>query len=182
MPRFDSEARYTRVAIALHWLVALLVLAQVAWGWWMQEIPKAPPGPRVDAYNLHKSLGMTIFALMVARLGWRLGHRPPPLPELPGWQRALAIGTHWLLYVALFAQPLSGYLGSVWSGYPVKLYGMTLPAWGAKAPELKDLMSQVHLVASWVLVAAIVLHVAAALKHALVDRDRVLARMSPFRP
>ena len=82
----DETSRYTRTAIALHWLVAVLVIAQIAWGWWMQEIPKQPVGPRVDAFNLHKSVGMTIFALMALRLGWRLGHPPPPLPAMPGWQ------------------------------------------------------------------------------------------------
>jgi cytochrome b561 len=177
MPLSDGAPRYTRTAIALHWLVAVLVVAQIAWGWWMQEIPKQPVGPRVDAFNLHKSLGMTIFALMVLRLGWRLGHPAPPLPAMPRWQRFLAQNTHALIYIALFVQPLAGYLGSVWSGYPVKLYGMTLPAWGAKSEALKDLMSQVHLVCSFVLVAGIALHVAGALKHAFVDRDGLLARM-----
>ena len=177
MPLSDGTPRYTRTAIALHWLVAVLVVAQIAWGWWMQEIPKQPVGPRVDAFNFHKSLGMTIFALMVLRLGWRLGHPAPPLPAMPGWQRVLAQMTHALIYIALFVQPLAGYLGSVWSGYPVKLYGMTLPAWGAKAEALKVLMSQIHLVCSFVLVAAISLHVAGALKHAFVDRDGLLARM-----
>ena len=182
MPLSDSAPRYTRTAIALHWLVAVLVVTQIAWGWWMQDIPKQPVGPRVDAFNFHKSLGMTIFALMVLRLGWRLGHPAPALPAMPGWQRFLALNTHALIYVALFIQPLAGYLGSVWSGYPVKLYGMTLPAWGAKSEMLKVLMSQAHLVCSWVLVAAITLHVAGALKHAVFDRDGVLARMSPFPP
>jgi len=173
-----SDTSYTRVAIALHWLIAVLVLAQIAWGWWMQEIPKQPPGPRADAFNLHKSCGMVIFALMVARLGWRLGHPPPPLPPLPTWQRALAGTTHALVYVALFVLPLSGYLGSVWSVYPVKFFGITLPAWGAKSPALKDLMSQVHLVTGLILGGAIALHIAGALKHALVDRDGLVARMS----
>ena len=180
MPLSDGAPRYTRTAIALHWLVAVLVVTQIAWGWWMQDIPKQPVGPRVDAFNLHKSLGMTIFALMVLRLGWRLGHPAPALPAMRGWQRFLARNTHALIYVALFIQPLAGYLGSVWSGYPVKLYGMTLPAWGAKSEVLKVLMSQAHLVCSWVLVAAITLHVAGALKHAVFDRDGVRARMSPF--
>ena len=84
------SARYTGVAIALHWLIALLVIGQFAWGWWMQDIPKQPVGPRVDAFNLHKSVGMTIFALMVIRLLWRIGHRPPPLPPMAAWQATAA--------------------------------------------------------------------------------------------
>jgi len=174
MPPSD---RYTRTAIVLHWLIAAIVIGQFAWGWWMQEIPKQPPGLRADAFNFHKSIGLTIFLLMVVRLGWRLRHPPPPLPPMPAWQAWLARANHRVLYAALLIMPLAGYLGSAWSGYPVKYFGLVLPAWASKEPALKDLCSAVHLVTSWVLLAAVALHVAAAAKHALVDRDGLLARM-----
>lgn len=173
-----SSERYDRMAVALHWAIALAVIAQFAWGWWMQGIPKQPIGPRVDAFNLHKSVGLTLLALMLLRLAWRAAHAPPALPAMAHWQAVLARATHVLLYVVLFLMPLSGYLGSVWSGYPVKVFGMTLPAWGAKDATLKDLAGTVHLVTAWALAAAVALHVAGALKHALVDRDGLLARMS----
>jgi len=173
----SASDRYTRTAIALHWAIAALVIFQFTLGWWMQGIPKQPVGPRVDAFNLHKSIGMTIFALMVVRLLWRAGHRPPPLVDLPQWQARVAHGTHALLYAALIVQPLVGYLGSEWSGFPVKLFGLALPSWAEKNAALKDLMSAVHLATSWVIAATVVLHVAAALKHALVDRNGLLARM-----
>ena len=169
--------RYTRTAIALHWLIALAVIAQFTWGWWMQTIPKQPPGLRADAFNFHKSVGLTILALMMLRLLWRVRHPAPALPAMPKWQACLARGNHALLYIALFVQPLAGYLGSVYSGYPVKLFGMTLPAWGRADPTLKDFFSAVHYVNSWVLAGAVALHVAAALKHAFVDRDGLLSRM-----
>jgi cytochrome b561 len=178
MPASETPSRYTGVAIALHWIVAALVIAQVAWGWWMQEIPKQPVGPRVDAYNLHKSVGLTIFALMLVRLGWRLGHPAPPLPPLPAWEARLARTVHVLLYASLLAQPALGYLGSVFSGYPVKVYGVVLPAWGWKDDGIKDLMSQLHLANSLVLAAAIALHVAGALKH-VADGSGVVRRMLP---
>lgn len=174
MPRSE---RYDRTAVALHWLIAALVVAQFAWGWWMQGIPKQPPGARVDAFNLHKSVGLTILALMLLRVSWRAAHAPPALPPMPSWQATLARLTHVLLYVVLFLMPLSGYLGSVWSGYPVKYFGMTLPDWNWKNPALKELASGVHLVTAWVLATAAGLHVAGALKHVLVDRDGLLARM-----
>ena len=169
--------RYTRTAIALHWLVAIAVIVQFAWGWWMQGIPKQPPGMRVDAFNLHKSVGLTILALMTVRLLWRFRHPAPPFPAMPRWQTWLAHFVHALLYVVLIAHPLAGYLGSVYSGYPVKLFGMTLPAWGHNDPALKNFFSASHLVTSWVIAIAVALHVAGALKHALVDRDGTLARM-----
>jgi cytochrome b561 len=177
MRAFDANNRYTRTAIALHWLIAVLVILQFAWGWWMQEIPKQPVGPRVDAFNLHKSVGMTILALMVLRVLWRFGHRPPPLPPMPSWQAQAARITHVALYALLVIQPLSGYLGSEFSGYPVKYYGMTLPSWAGTDAVLKEALSGVHLVTSWTIVVVVGLHVAGALKHALVDRDGLLSRM-----
>ena len=173
----ESEPQYTRVAIALHWLIAFLVIAQIAWGWWMQGIAKQPVGPRVDAFNLHKSVGITILALMAIRILWRIGHQPPPLPPMPSWQSRVAWITHFVLYAALVIQPLSGYLGSEFSGYPVKYFGMTLPMWAGENVPRKDFLSMVHLTTSWVIVAAIALHVTGALKHAIIDRDGLLARM-----
>jgi cytochrome b561 len=176
----NSEPRYTTTAATLHWLIAVLALTMIVLGWSMQAIPKVPVGPRVNAFNLHKSLGLTILALMVLRLAWRATHPAPSLPPMPAWQARTARTVHVLLYVCLFIQPLTGYLGSVFSGYPVKIYGVVLPAWGAKNDVLKEAMSVVHLVNSGVLVAAIALHVAGALKHALIDRDGLLRRMWPW--
>lgn len=174
MPASD---RYTRTAIALHWLIAVLVILQFGWGWWMLDIPKQPVGPRVDAFNLHKSIGMTIFALMAARLAWRIAHRPPPLPAMARWQARLAHGNHVALYVLLMAQPVIGYLGSEVSGFPVKYFGVTLPGWAGKNVALKEWLSGAHLALSWLIALSVVLHVAGALKHALLDRDGLLARM-----
>jgi cytochrome b561 len=179
MPPSD---RYTRTAILLHWLIAVAVLVQFGWGWWMQGIPKQPVGPRVDAFNLHKSIGLTILAFMCVRALWRWRHPAPPLRGLPAWQDKLAHATHVMLYAALFVMPLAGYLGSVFSGYPVKYFGVTLPGWGWKSEAVKDFMSALHFTTSWVLAVAVTLHFAGALKHWLVDRDTLVARMGlpPF--
>jgi cytochrome b561 len=173
----SRSSAYTRVAVLLHWIIAALVIAQASWGWWMQGIAKQPPGVRADAFNLHKSVGLVILGLMLVRLAWRLSHPPPPLEGLPRWQAAAAATTHRLLYAALFVMPLSGYLGSVFSGYPVRWFGVRLPAWGWSDPWIKDVMSATHLVTSVVLLAAILLHVAAALRHGLA-RDGVARRMA----
>ena len=170
-------SRYTKTAVVLHWLVAAIVLGQFSWGWLMQQIPKSPPGVRADAFNLHKSIGLCLLALMLFRLGWRLAHRPPSFPPMPRWQACAARTTHAALYVALIAMPVAGYLGSVWSGYPVKWFGLTLPMWGTSIPALKEAMSTVHFVTSWVLLSLVALHVAAAMLHA-VRGDGILARMT----
>ena len=175
----DRPERYSTTAIALHWLIAVAVAAQIAFGWWMLQVPKDPVGPRVNAFNLHKSIGLTLLLLVAIRLAWRVTHRPPTLPPMPAWQATAAHLNHWLLYVCLLVQPLSGYLGSAVSGYPVRYFGMLLPDWASKNVPLKDLLSVVHLTTSWILVAAITLHIGAALKHQFVDRDHLLRRMWP---
>ena len=169
--------RYTRTAIVLHWTIAIAVTAQFTWGWFMQSIAKQPPGVRADAFNLHKSVGLTILALMILRALWRWRHPAPPLPAMPAWQATVARANHAVIYACLFLMPLAGYLGSVFSGYPVKYFGITLPAWGWKDEAIKNAMSAAHFTVSWVLLAAVVLHVAAALKHWLWDRDGLAARM-----
>ena len=173
MPRPD---RYSRFAVLLHWTIAALVAAQFALGWAMQAIAKQPPGPRADAFNLHKSFGLLILATMIVRIAWRLSHRPPALPPMRRWQAAAARANHALLYVVLVVMPLAGYLGSAFSGYPVRFFGIVLPAWAARHDALKQAMSTVHLAASWVLAAAVALHVAAVIKHAL-EGDSGLWRM-----
>ena len=172
----SPSERYTRTAIALHWLIAALVLVEFAHGWWMQEIPKQPPGLRADAFNLHKSAGLVVLALMLIRLGWRIAHRPPALPPMLKWQTLLAKANHVLLYTMVIAMPLSGYLGSVFSGYPIKWFGVTLPAWGWADPAIKDWMSVVHLTTSWILLVSLCLHITGTIKHTLAG-DRVMGRM-----
>ncbi len=171
---------YHPLSIVLHWLVALLVLAQITLGWSMLEIPKAPPGLRAGWFNLHKSIGLSIGVLMLLRLAWRLRHPAPPLPAaMPAWQRRAAAASHFLLYACLILQPVWGYLGSSFTRYPVKVFGVTLPHWGWDAPALKDLFSALHLGTASLLTFIVVLHVAAALKHLLLDRDQVFQRMWP---
>ena len=147
MPPSEEGVRYTRVAVVFHWLVAALVILELGWGWWMQEIPKQPPGQRADAFNLHKSIGLTVLLLMVARLGWRLAHPPPPLPPMPRVERAPRTRQSRASCTrAVFALTIGGYLGSAWSGFPVKFFGYTLPSWSAGQPALKEWASTVHLV------------------------------------
>jgi len=175
------QERYGRVAIALHWAIALLALFQIGLGWWMIELPKSPPGLRAGGFNLHKSIGITLGLLMLARLGWRLGHVPPPLPaSLPRWRARAARLNHGLLYAALILQPLVGYLGSSFTRYPIKYFGLTLPHWGWEAPALKQLCSNLHFALACLISALVALHIAAALKH-LSERDAVFARMWPRR-
>src|SRR5947207_1340519 len=172
--------RYDKLAITLHWVVAALVLCQISLGWWMLDLPKSPPGLRAGWFNVHKSIGLTIGLLVLFRLAWRIGHPPPPLPEsMPRWQARAARASHFLLYAALIAQPLVGYLGSSFTPYPIKYFGLVLPYWGWDAPALKELCSAVHFGLACLISVLVAIHIAAALKHLLVNRDGVFQRMLP---
>lgn len=181
-PHFSPSLRYDAVAMALHWIIAVGVLTQIFLGLWMIDIPKQPVGVRAYWFNLHKSIGITVGLLVLVRVGWRLTHRPPPLPPtIPTWQSQAAKASHVLLYVCMITMPLAGYLGSVFSGYPIKYFGSPLPGWGWKDDGLKEFFSTVHYSAAMSFIALIAIHVLAALKHGFIDRDGVLQRMLPRR-
>ena len=169
---------YSRTAIVLHWLIAALVLGQIALGWWMIDIPKQPVGIRAWWFNLHKSIGITIGVLVLVRIAWRFTHPAPPLPEtIPSWQRAAAKVSHFGLYACLLIMPVTGYLGSNFTKYPIKYFGYAIPHWGWDSPGLKELMSQIHYGVVVVFMVLIAVHVAAAFKHLLMRQDRVFQRM-----
>ena len=169
---------YTRTARILHWLIGIAVLAQITLGLWMITIPKAPPGVRASWFNVHKSIGITLAVLILARIIWRLLHRAPPLPAtMPNWERIAAKANHFLLYACMIVMPVSGYLGSSFTKYPILYFGIKLPQWGWDSPALKDLCSQVHLTTVIIFIALIAIHIGAAVKHWLVDRDGVVQRM-----
>src|ERR1700720_886062 len=138
MQSSDSEPRYPLTVIVLHWVIAAAVVGLMVVGWWMQTIPKEPVGPRADAYNRHKSIGLTVLLAIVIRLAWRASHRPPKLPPLPVWQARAAHAVHAVLYVLMFLDAMSGYVGSAVSGFPVKFFGWVLPAWAAANAGLKE--------------------------------------------
>jgi cytochrome b561 len=170
---------YDRTSVLLHWLVGLAILGQFALGWWMLDVPKDPPGLRAGWFNLHKSIGITLAAFVVLRLLWRLRHPAPALPgALPRVQRLAASGTHWALYACMLVMPLTGYLGSSFSRYPIKYFGSALPHWGWEWPAAKAFLSGVHLATAWILATLVAVHIAGAAWH-LAKRDGLFSRMWP---
>ena len=174
-------ARYTATAIGLHWLIALAIFATFTLGLYMHDLPLSPDKLRL--YSWHKWAGVTIFLLVVARLAWRLTHRPPDLPAaVPVWQRRAAALAHGLLYVLMLAIPLSGWLMSSAKGFPTVLYGvLPLPDLIGKNAELGEMLATTHKLLNLTMAGLVVAHVGAALKHHFVDRDDVLRRMLPFK-
>jgi cytochrome b561 len=173
-----AEVRYGVVAQAFHWTVAALVLSGFGVGLYMVTL-KLSPG-KLQLFSYHKWIGVTVFLLALLRLAWRAGHAPPPLPPMPAWQHRVAQVTHWLLYLLLFAVPLSGWLMSSAKGMQTVWFGvLPIPDLLAKNKELGHRLEDLHYVLNKTLLVLIGLHVAAALKHFLFDRDQVLQRMLP---
>jgi cytochrome b561 len=175
--------RYTATAIALHWLIALLLLGQFAFGLMLDDIPRGTP-ERGLYVNLHKSSGIVIGLLILLRIAWRLTHLPPPLPAtMPAWQRHVARFSHAALYLCMLMLPLSGYLASNFSKHGIKLFNVVrMPPWGPDDKTLYALFNQTHHLTALLLALFVGLHVLAVAKHMLVDRDGLLWRMWPRRP
>ena len=171
---------YTGTAIALHWLIAVALAGAFALGLYMHELPLSPQ--KLKLYSWHKWAGVTIFLFVTLRLAWRLGHRPPALPmAMPAWQRQAAAATHVLLYVLMFAVPLSGWLMSSAKGFQTVWFGvLPLPDLLDKNQQLGDLLKEVHEALNFGMAGLVLAHAGAALKHHVIDRDEVLARMLPF--
>ena len=164
-----------------HWAVVLLILAQGVLGLVMVELPKSPKYFWV--YDLHKSFGITVLALVAVRLAWRLFDRAPrPVAGTPHWQERIASLTHWALYLLMFAMPISGWLFNSSSGYPLQYFGLfNLPKIAAVNPGTADLSGSLHEAGFWLLLLLVLAHAGAAFYHHLFQNDDTLRRMLPMR-
>jgi cytochrome b561 len=171
--------RYSSLAMVFHWLLAVLIIGTFSFGLYMTDLPFSPA--RVKQFNWHKWAGISILALSCLRLLWRLTHRPPPLPAgTPSWQVRIAGLTHGALYVLFFAVPLAGWAYSNAAGFPVVVFGvLPLPDWVPTSSSLADILKIVHHWLAYSLAALVLLHIAAALQHQLLKKDRLLERMLP---
>jgi cytochrome b561 len=171
------SSHYTRTAIALHWLAAVLILANLAFGLYIAGLPLSPAKLRYLPW--HKWIGVTVLLLSAARLAWRLGHPAPALPSsMSGAEQRLARLSHALLYVLFFAAPLTGWLFSSAAGIKTVYLGLVpLPDLLPKDKAVAGVLRAAHQWINYSMAAVIVVHVAAALKHHFHDRDDVLRRM-----
>ena len=174
----NSSSRYGWVSIVLHWGVALAVFGLFALGLWMVGLDYYSAW-RKDAPDLHKSIGITLFAIMLVRIVWRL--LSPPPPPLASYSRLTRIGAafgHAFLYLGLFAVMIAGYLISTADGVGIPVFGLfEIPAVVSGLPDQADTAGVVHLYLAWVLVVFAGLHGVAAFKHHFIDRDATLTRM-----
>jgi len=180
--RTPMPPRYTRPAIILHWLIALLILCGFCVGLYMTGLKFSPT--KLSLYSYHKWIGVSVFTLAVLRALWRLTHTPPALPAtMPDWQRAFAGALHLLLYVLILVIPLTGWLYSSAAGVPTVPFGISalqLPDLLDRNKEMADSLRFLHMTLNYTLATLVALHVAAAFKHQFIDKDGLLSRMNPF--
>jgi cytochrome b561 len=178
----NANKRYNKVSIILHWVLALALISIFCFGIYMADLPFSPF--RLKLFNWHKWAGISILALSALRLLWRLSHPAPALPgkivqAMPDWQLKAHHLTHIALYVLFFVVPLIGWAYTSAAGFPVVLFGQfPLPDLVGPDKALAALIKPWHQISAYTLAILAVLHIAAALKHQLVDRDGLLQRMS----
>ena len=181
MPIKNTPEHWGTVSKILHWVVVLLILLMAWIGLRMGDMPNGPD--KIASYALHKSVGITILALVLARIGWRFyAGAPDGLPGTPRWQERIASLTHLALYALLLAMPLSGWMLNSASGFPLQWFGLVnLPAITGKDQDLHELAEDIHEWLFWAMVTLVVMHAAAAFYHHLFQRDATLTRMLPAR-
>lgn len=176
----SDASRWGGVAKFFHWTIALLVIGLLVGGLTMTDMKVSPD--KFKLYALHKSIGITVLALMLLRFAWRgVDPRPQDVAGMAPIVAFAAHAVHRLLYVALIAMPISGWVYNSASNFPLQWFGLVqLPAIVAPDQGLKALAHEVHEVLAWTIIALLLMHIAGALKHHFIDRDDTLRRMLPF--
>jgi cytochrome b561 len=177
----NTAERWGAVSQLFHWIIVALILLIAYLGLTMTGMPNGPR--KINIYALHKSIGLTILALVTLRLLWRLyAGAPAPVMGTPAWQHRIASITHFGLYVLLFAMPLSGWLFNSAAGYPLQWFKLfNLPAIAGRNEDLKAFAEAAHTTMFWILVALVLAHAGAAFYHHLFQSDDTLKRMLPRR-
>lgn len=174
-PTAQTQA-YAPLAKMLHWALAILITGMTGLGWFMMSIEDDPGSEWY--FNLHKSIGAVIVALVLLRVLWRLTHTPTPLPtSIASWQVMASKVGHGLLYIAMLAMPFFGIVGTLFSDDETLLFGVALPRLVTANHDLAETFFEAHSITAWVFVALIAVHALAGLKHLVKDKDGVFQRM-----
>ena len=194
----SHSKKYTKIAIILHWLIAIAIGFMFYLGWFMEALPKdgtealsydlfdlglytweltKEATPRAFYFNLHKSIGVTIFGLILFRIIWRFTHRPPALLDtMKSWEKKLATAAHHGLYLLMFLIPVSGIIMSVGSKYGIKWFGIKIIK-GIDDSGLRELFYEFHKIFGLLILVVLFFHIIGALKHSFIDKDGTLRRM-----
>ncbi len=175
----NQNSSYSKIAIWLHWIIAILIIANIGLAELTEDLSREARGPYMD---FHKAFGITVLFLSIARLGWRLGHKPPPLPgNMPGWQVAASKVSHILFYILMIGLPIGGWLWMSTYPAPISYFGLfdipLLPVEGNKA--LGEALHEGHEIGGKLMLGLVIIHLAAVAKHLFVDKNNILRRMWP---
>lgn len=174
-------SRYSKGAIILHWLMAVMIIGNLAGGFLHDFVP-TEGGQRAAVMGLHKSFGLTIIALTLIRLGWRLANPPPPLPAyFTGGERLLSKAAHLGFYGLMLALPLSGWVAADRNDRPLAFFGLPVPKFGVDK-AMGSTANEMHELLGWAMLALLALHIIGIIKHKVMDRDNLLPRMGIGRP
>ena len=175
-----AQARYSRVAMWFHWIIATLIIVNLLIGYFHDDLGKSASH---QAISLHKSIGLTVLLLSLGRLLWRLGHRPPAFEGVMArWEATMARAAHWLFYGLMVGLPLSGWLMVSGGKYPTMFFGLFtvpgLPVHGGR--ESHEFWETTHTVLGYAMLVLLLLHVAGALKHIADGKRHLVGRMAPW--
>lgn len=178
MPIKNTHSRYGSMAILLHWLLAVIIIALFASGLWMLSLDYYDPWyTSVPLY--HKAVGMLVVALTLWRLVWRLFNTNPGLDDIAGWEKRIALLVHWSFYLLVLLIGFSGYIISTADGQPIDIFGIVSVPAMTSLPISAQLSGDLHEYLAYVMMALVLLHTAAALKHHFVDKKSTLKRILP---
>src|SRR6202790_1054278 len=171
-----GRLQYGTTAKVFHWLIVALLLVQYLIGWLMPDIHGGmKPGA---AMTFHVSFGIVILALIILRFAWRLAHPVAPESSLPAWQRLSSEAVHWALYALVLATTVTGWLFASFRGWSVSFFYLApMPMFGSDNAEAGRVIDGLHQAMEWSLLVMIGAHVAVALVHLFIYRDRIMQRM-----
>ncbi len=173
----DTFEKFSLTTVGFHWIIAIGMIAMLAFGLYLEDLPKGPDKGGLIA--IHKSFGVTIFVLAVARIFWRIKNKfPKSLSTLPNWQEKLAKFTHWFFIIATVMMPISGVIMSIGGGHPIAIFGLELIAGSEQKNEiLSQIGGTLHGLGGKLIIFFILLHSVGAIKHQIMDKDGTLSRM-----
>lgn len=172
----DTHSKFTFTTVSLHWIIAIVMIAMLGFGLYLESLPRSPE--KGELIGLHKSVGALLLILAVARIYWRfLNKFPKPISDLTNWQKTLANVAHWFLILGTVFMPVSGIMMSVGAGFGLSVFGFEVFARGDKIELLNQVGHIIHGLGGKLLIAFVLLHIAGAVKHQMIEKDGTISRM-----